>query len=975
MPYHDAPIRPLPADVAAKIKSSISITHLNGVVLELVKNSLDADAVSINITLDYRRGGCIVEDDGHGIPPAEFKDDSRLGQAHCTSKFGLGEGVYGYKGLFLASLAAMSLLTITSRHSQQANANTVIFHHGKTISRLIPSPPQQSLDHNSHGTKVTVNDLFGNMPVRVKSRALALQRPDDMDREWDELKRMLTALVLANEQPLKLVLSEIDKNRKVVIRAKSPSVERSESSRTGVDLTRIGSILTQAGFIPLKSTESWVTVSARTPDLSIYSSISLFPSPTKQVQFISMGINPIFAHNSANVLYNEVNRIFAASDFGTTGSYQEAEEQRKTTVLQTGTNIKGSSKGINRWPMFYIRIEMGESWRVVNEEADTLESNRSFQRILDVLGEMVYQFLEQHHFRPRARKRLRQSPGLSSEPDRRHGQTSRKQGDVARRISASAQPQNPMNSTEETLDNRIELPSFQKRPSALPTQDFGSWWRIKSGNGNIFDEICSGIRRPEPAQGTSLPPRSSQKYPGANSQCLVQRDLRGRRGKVDNGGTVEGITTQSTGSDSGDGIISWIDPLTKSTVLINSRTGQCLPQRPLSSTVTSTSLLRPRSTGSLGDRRNLDVIKRPQSAPSRKNSLWLEDIMDQWDNPAFPRLEKPISSIRSGVNGEGCTEGKLGFRIRPDSSSLLTCGDASVAKSSGKLWKRGLAEADVIAQVDRKFILVRMTAAPLGSGNHNSGSLLVLVDQHAADERCRIEQLFDEMFTSQAVHDSSGEVMNVRTLELSSPISFEIAAHETRLFKVYSEFFASWGCHYEVSDVPEEGHATVSVKALPTLIAERCRAEPKLVVDLLRGEIWKREENNRDFSVRPALATSKKLPEDILPSWVEQIADCPEGIIDLLNSRACRTAVMFNDVLSIEECENLISRLSRCVFPFQCAHGRPSMIPMLDLTSQMQEDDLGMLDIGYERTKNDLGTESELGFPEAFRAWKDTQGL
>lgn len=893
--------------------------------------------------------------------------------------------MYGYKGLFLASLAAMSLLTITSRHYQQANANTVIFHHAKTISRLIPSPPQQSLDHEGHGTKVTVNDLFGNMPVRVKSRALALQRPDDMDREWEELKRMLTALVLANDRPLKLVLSEADKNRKVVIQAKSPSVERSDSSQVGVDLTRIGSILTQAGLIPLKSTESWVTVSASTPDLSIHSSISLLPSPTKQVQFISMGINPIFAHSSANVLYNEVNRIFAASDFGTTSSYQEAEERRKTAVLQTGTNVKGTSKGINRWPMFYIRIEMGESWRAANEETETFESDRSLQRILDVLGAMVYQFLEQHHFRPRARKRLRQSPKQKSEPDRRHGKASRKEGDVPKCISDSTQPpvpQRPMSSTEETLDSRIKLPSFQKRPSALTTQDFGSWSRIKSGNGNVFDEICSGLnRRPEPAQGTSLPHLPSQADPG--TRCLVERGQRGQRcdsEKVDNGESEEVTTTQSTGSDSGDGIISWTDPVTKCTVFINSRTGQCLPPRPLSSTAVNTSPLcpRPRSTGSLGDHRNLNVIKRPQSAPSKKSSLWLEDIMDKWDNLAFPRLEKPIPSIHSDMNGEGCPEGKLDFRIQPDSCGLSTCTDT---KSSGKLWKRGLAEADVIAQVDRKFILVRMTAAPLDSGDRSSGSLLVLVDQHAADERCRIEQLFDEMFTSQAGPDNSGEVMNLRTFELSSPISFEIAAHETGLFKAYSEFFASWGCHYEVFEIPEQGNATVSVSALPTLIAERCRAEPKLVVDLLRGEIWNREENKRGFSVRPALATSRKLPEGVdgslpsepiagLPSWVGQVADCPEGIIDLLNSRACRTAVMFNDVLSIEECQNLISRLSRCVFPFQCAHGRPSMIPILDLTSQMRDDDFDMLDIGYERTKKDLGT--ELGFAEAFRAWKDT---
>ena len=40
---------------------------------------------------------------------------------------------------------------------------------------------------------------------------------------------------------------------------------------------------------------------------------------------------------------------------------------------------------------------------------------------------------------------------------------------------------------------------------------------------------------------------------------------------------------------------------------------------------------------------------------------------------------------------------------------------------------------------------------------------------------------------------------------------------------------------------------------------------------------------------------------------------------------------MFNDPLSKEECAALVSRLAVCVFPFQCAHGRPSMVPVLDL--------------------------------------------
>jgi len=78
-------IQTLPLDVAAKIKSSISITHLNRVILELVKNALDANASTIHISVDFKRGGCIVEDDGDGIRSVEFESTGGLGKAHRMS--------------------------------------------------------------------------------------------------------------------------------------------------------------------------------------------------------------------------------------------------------------------------------------------------------------------------------------------------------------------------------------------------------------------------------------------------------------------------------------------------------------------------------------------------------------------------------------------------------------------------------------------------------------------------------------------------------------------------------------------------------------------------------------------------------------------------------------------------------------------------------------------------------------------------
>ena len=41
---------------------------------------------------------------------------------------------------------------------------------------------------------------------------------------------------------------------------------------------------------------------------------------------------------------------------------------------------------------------------------------------------------------------------------------------------------------------------------------------------------------------------------------------------------------------------------------------------------------------------------------------------------------------------------------------------------------------------------------------------------------------------------------------------------------------------------------------------------------------------------------------------------------------------MFNDVLSRETCEELLLRLAKTDFPFVCAHGRPSMAPVVNLS-------------------------------------------
>lgn len=50
-----------------------------------------------------------------------------------------------------------------------------------------------------------------------------------------------------------------------------------------------------------------------------------------------------------------------------------------------------------------------------------------------------------------------------------------------------------------------------------------------------------------------------------------------------------------------------------------------------------------------------------------------------------------------------------------------------------------------------------------------------------------------------------------------------------------------------------------------------------------------------------------------------------------LNSKACRSAIKFGDALTPAACISLVHQLGQTTLPFQCAHGRPSVVPLLEL--------------------------------------------
>ena len=57
----------------------------------------------------------------------------------------------------------------------------------------------------------------------------------------------------------------------------------------------------------------------------------------------------------------------------------------------------------------------------------------------------------------------------------------------------------------------------------------------------------------------------------------------------------------------------------------------------------------------------------------------------------------------------------------------------------------------------------------------------------------------------------------------------------------------------------------------------------------------------------------------------------PPRLPALLASKACRSAVMFGDELSSEQSAALVSKLQKTRRFDICAHGRPTLAPLLDM--------------------------------------------
>ncbi|MEM7387360.1 MAG: DNA mismatch repair endonuclease MutL, partial [Verrucomicrobiota bacterium] len=149
--------------LASQVAAGEVVERPASVVKELVENSIDAGARSVEIRV--RRGGISsisIVDDGCGMD----RDDALLAiERHATSKIRSKDDLAqimtkGFRGEALPSIGSVSKFRLTTREADALKGTEITIHGGKMIGVKDAG--------EAPGTQIEVRSLFYNLPARRK---------------------------------------------------------------------------------------------------------------------------------------------------------------------------------------------------------------------------------------------------------------------------------------------------------------------------------------------------------------------------------------------------------------------------------------------------------------------------------------------------------------------------------------------------------------------------------------------------------------------------------------------------------------------------------------------------------------------------------------------------------------------------------------------------------------------------------------
>nr|XP_042714652.1 DNA mismatch repair protein Mlh3 [Chrysemys picta bellii] len=173
----------------------------------------------------------------------------------------------------------------------------------------------------------------------------------------------------------------------------------------------------------------------------------------------------------------------------------------------------------------------------------------------------------------------------------------------------------------------------------------------------------------------------------------------------------------------------------------------------------------------------------------------LQSLFSEWDNPVFARCPEVAVDVSSGQAGS------LAVKIH----NILY---------PYRFTKEMINSMQVLHQVDNKFIACLINTRSEVNADAD-GNLLVLVDQHAAHERIRLEQLIADSYEKQPEESGKKKLLSST---ICPPLEIEVTEEQRRLLRC---------CHKSLEEIglelsfPENNSSQILVGKVPLCFMER----------------------------------------------------------------------------------------------------------------------------------------------------------
>ncbi|TYG90047.1 hypothetical protein ES288_A12G152200v1 [Gossypium darwinii] len=919
-------IKPINKGVVHRICSGQVILDLSSAVKELVENSLDAGATSIEIALkEYGEEWFQVIDNGCGISPANFKV---VALKHHTSKLADFPDLeslttFGFRGEALSSLCALGNLTIETRTKNEPVATHLTFDH----SGLLIAEKKTA---RQIGTTVTVKKLFSNLPVRSK------EFHRNIRKEYGKLISLLNAYALT-AKGVRLVCSNTSRKnlKSVVIKTQgSGSLKDSIIQVFGMNMfnclepmsicisddCKIEGFLSRSGQGSGRSMgdRQYFFVNGRPVDMpkvsklvnEIYKganskqypvAIMNFIIPTRAcdvnvtpdkrkvffsdesmiLQSLREGLQQIYSSSNASYIVNGVD------DTNEADSFEFCSSPEKSDILSE----QSPSAGVN------LKVSMREhspedktSFRTVNINAQSLQlSEGSVSSDLENILTLGVQGTNKvdgvieanagqltSHMDDTAKKDL--SGGLTL----RHHEDSLKKDFTLQASKSSSSP-----STSIGKGN-----SVSRDCSSHSGYVQSSLNKFVTVNKRKHESISTVLSEVPVLRNQSLHYQS--KNSNLNLRALGLRDQVDDSSKLNENEPRKFLRAHS--------ILDETENPSSPSGNTSGKTWRVLSQE---------SENHEKAVPSAGTEHSDLFHKNPEDVPEKASTVPTSESLSsaliicstlefRFEDLLTKRRQRMSRVLYTGyrflsMKKTRCyTAATLELSQPQDVEQKVQALDAATRELEKLFKKEDFSRMKVVGQFNLGFIIGKLDED------------LFIVDQHAADEKYNFEHLAQSTILNQQ------PLLRPLRLELSPEEEVVASMHMDIIrkngFILEEDPHAPPGHHFNLRAVPFSKNITFGVEDVKDLISTLSDSQ---------GEC--------SIIGRYKMDTSDSV--------------CPTRVRAMLASRACRSSVMVGDPLGRNEMQKIVEHLADLKSPWNCPHGRPTMRHLVDLTTLSKEPD------------------------------------